>query len=328
MINVSGLTKHYGGYVAVDDVSFAVDCGEIVGFLGPNGAGKSTTLRMLAGFIGPTSGSVSLSGHDVVSAPMKAKQTLGYMPESAPLYTEMRVAEYLRFRASIKGVARRERAAAVGLSMERARVADVRDVRIGELSKGYRQRVALADAIVADPPILVLDEPTAGMDPNQIRDVRDLLRELSPRKAILLSTHILGEVDAICTRIVVLAKGRVAMAGTLAELTSKARTAGTGIRFRGAKDLAQALTLAFPEIAKSGVLERDGECVLCVYWRDGVDGIRSADVTESLMERMMTAKLKVRGTVELGERTGADLEEIFASLTRRPPADEPHGQGQ
>ena len=317
VIDVSGLTKHYGTYVAVDDVSFRVARGEVVGFLGPNGAGKSTTLRMLAGYLGATRGRVTLGGYDIADEAMLAKQQLGSMPESAALYTEMRVAEYLRFRASLKGVSKRDRETFVIRAMMRAHVHDVREVRIGELSKGYRQRVALADALVADPPILVLDEPTAGMDPNQIRDVRDLLRELSPEKAIILSTHILGEVDAVCTRVIVLVKGRIVAEGPIAELTRGARTVGTGIRFRGRHDLAKALTMAFDEIAKAAVIERgDDEAMLCLYWRSDVPGDRAVAVTEALMERLIAAKMKLRGTVDLAERGAQDLDAIFASLTR------------
>ena len=172
MIEVENLTKDYGTVVALADVSFRVGAGEVVGFLGPNGAGKSTTLRILAGFLGATSGRVSVAGHDVAREPLAAKQQLGYMPETAPLYPELRVNEYLRFRASLKGIARRARKDAVALAMERAAVSEVADSLIGHLSKGFRQRVALADAIVATPPLLILDEPTAGLDPNQIREVR------------------------------------------------------------------------------------------------------------------------------------------------------------
>ncbi len=316
MIDVSGLTKHYGAYVAVDDVSFRVAKGEIVGFLGPNGAGKSTTLRMLAGFLGATRGTVSLGGVDIADEPIRAKKQLGYMPESAALYTEMRVVEYLRFRASLKGVPKGDRETFVVRAMTRARVYDVREVRIGELSKGYRQRVALADALVADPPILILDEPTAGMDPNQIREVRDLLREIGPEKAILLSTHILGEVTATCTRIVVLAKGKVVAEGPIAELARTAGVVGTGIRFRGRADLAKALTLGHPEIAKGTVLERGDESVLCLYWRDDVSSARAVEITEAMMESLVAAKMKVRGTIDLAERRRDDLEDIFSSLTR------------
>ena len=191
-IAVSHLVKRYGAELAVDDVSFEVGKGEVVGFLGPNGAGKSTTLRILAGFLGPTSGKVTVAGHDVVDEPLEARRSIGYMPEGVPLYPEMRVVEYLRFRAELKRVPRTARATWVDDAMRRAGVVDVAHRQIGHLSKGYRQRVGLADAIVAKPPIVVLDEPTAGLDPNQIRQARTLVRELGREHTVVLSTHILG----------------------------------------------------------------------------------------------------------------------------------------
>jgi ABC-2 type transport system ATP-binding protein len=317
VIEVSGLTKHYGSYVAVDDVSFRVAPGEIVGFLGPNGAGKSTTLRMLAGYLGPTSGTVRVGGHDMLEAPLEAKRALGYMPETCPLYPEMRVAEYLRFRASLKGVPRRDREPQVERVLEQAKLAHVREVRIGELSKGYKQRVGLADALVADPPVLVLDEPTAGLDPNQIREVRDLLRAIAPTKAILLSTHILGEVDAVCTRVVVLAKGRIVAEGPIEELVRCRARSASGVRFRGDAAVARGATEAFDEVESAEVEERAEESLLRVAWREGVERARAEEITEAIVERLVAAKVKVRGVEALAGH-GADLEAVFALLTRSP----------
>ena len=198
MVSVQHLVKRYGARLAVDDLSFTVPKGEVVGFLGPNGAGKSTTLRILAGFLGATSGQVSVDGHDVKDDSFEARRLLGYMPEAVPLYLEMRVAEYLAFRAELKGVARGARRASVDAAMEKANVTDVANVLIGSLSKGYRQRVGLADALVAKPPLLILDEPTAGLDPNQIVEVRDVISALGKEHTVLLSTHILSEVEASC----------------------------------------------------------------------------------------------------------------------------------
>jgi ABC-2 type transport system ATP-binding protein len=221
MIEVERLTKKYGAHAAVRGVSFAVGKGQIVGFLGPNGAGKSTTMRILAGYLAASSGKVMLGGHDIESRPDAAKALLGYMPEAVPLYPEMRVHEYLRFRAELKGVARRSRALHVEEAMTRAQVTDVAHATIGHLSKGYRQRVGLADALVAKPPILILDEPTAGLDPNQIREVRDVLCGLGADYTILLSTHILSEVEATCSRAIVIDRGRVLAHGTLDEIRAK-----------------------------------------------------------------------------------------------------------
>ncbi len=225
MIEVDGLTKDYGTILAVQGVTFSVGRGEVVGFLGPNGAGKSTTLRILAGFLGATSGKVRINGHDIAEASLAARASLGYMPESAPLYPELTVREYLEFRAHLKRVARHERPRAVTRAIERANLGDVADTTIGHLSKGYRQRVGLADALVADPPLLILDEPTAGLDPNQVRDVRGLIKELASDHTVLLSTHILSEVEATCQRALVIDKGRLVAQGTLAELSRGRRTA-------------------------------------------------------------------------------------------------------
>lgn len=190
MIVAEQLTRKYGSRTAVDGISFTVPRGEVVGFLGPNGAGKSTTLKMVSGFLPPTSGHITVAGLDIVEDSLEARRRLGYMPESVPLYPEMRVEEYLGFRAEIKGVGRNKRRDAVGKAMEQADVKDVARRLIGELSKGYKQRVGLADALVSSPDLLILDEPTAGLDPNQILQVRELIKSLGKQHTIFLSTHI------------------------------------------------------------------------------------------------------------------------------------------
>src|SRR4051812_46923261 len=240
MIEVSQLTKDYGTVVAVRDVSFSVGKGEIVGFLGPNGAGKSTTLRVLAGFLGATSGHVSIAGHDIAAAPLAARRCIGYMPESAPLYPELRVSEYLLFRARLKDVPRSKQRVAIGGAMERAGVAHMAGTVIGHLSKGYRQRVALADALVANPPLLILDEPTAGLDPNQIREVRALVKELGSDRTVLLSTHILSEVEATCERALVIDRGRLVAEGTLSELRARQKSGALSVRVRDPRAAAEA----------------------------------------------------------------------------------------
>ncbi|MFW5925881.1 MAG: ABC transporter ATP-binding protein [Myxococcota bacterium] len=214
MIEVERLTKHYGDRAAVQDVSFEVGEGDIVGFLGPNGAGKSTTLRMITGFLAPTEGRIRVGGVDALAHPIEARRLIGYMPEGVPLYPELRVHEYLRHRAELKGVPRKGMATAVERSLEQAGVTDARDRIIGQLSKGYRQRVGLADALVADPPFLILDEPTSGLDPNQIRQVRSLIKSFAGKKVVLVSTHILPEVEATCGRVIIIHRGRIAGQGT------------------------------------------------------------------------------------------------------------------
>jgi len=206
VIEVEALSRRYGRRLAVDEVSFRVEPGEIVGFLGPNGAGKTTTLRMLTGYLAPTSGDIRIDGIDAVSDSIRARERLGYMPEGVPLYREMRVGEYLRHRGALKKVSNLARA--VDRALEQAGVADARSRIVGQLSKGYRQRVALAEALIADPPILILDEPTSGLDPNQVRQFRDLVRSFGGKKTVLLSTHILPEVDAVCDRVLIIREGR------------------------------------------------------------------------------------------------------------------------
>jgi ABC-2 type transport system ATP-binding protein len=205
VIEVQGLTRRYGNRLAVHDVSFRVERGQIAGFLGPNGAGKTTTLRMLTGYLAPTTGEVRIDGIDAVASSMQARARLGYMPEGVPLYREMRVVEYLRHRGALKNVERVHEA--VDRSLELAGVTDAQSRIIGQLSKGYRQRVGLAEALIADPPILILDEPTAGLDPNQVRQFRELIRSFAGDKTVLLSTHILSEVEAVCDRVIIIREG-------------------------------------------------------------------------------------------------------------------------
>jgi ABC-2 type transport system ATP-binding protein len=223
VIHVSKLTKYYGDYAAIRDVSFEVPNGKIVGFLGPNGAGKTTTLRILAGYLTATSGQATIDGLDVFWQPVEVRRRIGYMPENCPLYPEMRVTEYLRFRAGIKGLHGRCCRQRLAYVLERCWLRDVRRQLVGTLSKGYRQRVGLADALLADPPVLILDEPTAGLDPSQIRASRELIRELGNEHTILLSTHILPEVEMTCDSVIIIHRGRVVASSSLAEL---AQTAG------------------------------------------------------------------------------------------------------
>jgi ABC-2 type transport system ATP-binding protein len=220
VIHVSHLTKYYGDYAAVRDVSFDVLKGQIVGFLGPNGAGKSTTMRVLAGFLTATSGKATINGFDVFWQPVEARRSIGYMPENCPLYPEMRVREYLAFRAGIKGWHGAPARKRLDYVMARCWLDDVRSQLIGTLSKGYRQRVGLADALLADPPVLILDEPTAGLDPKQIRETRKLIKELGEQHTILLSTHILPEVEMTCSHVILINRGQVAASGPLKELRS------------------------------------------------------------------------------------------------------------
>ena len=227
MIEVQHLTKRYGPLKAVDDVSFTVERGEILGFLGPNGAGKTTTMRVLTGYMPPTEGRAIVAGFDVFDQPIEAKRRTGYLPETPPLYPEMTVRDYLSFVARIKGVPRGERASRLDYVMGRTRVTDVANRHCGKLSKGYRQRVGLAQAILHNPDVLILDEPTAGLDPKQIIETRQLIKELAGDHTIILSTHILPEVSQTCHRVVIINKGRVVAVDTPENLTSRLRGSET-----------------------------------------------------------------------------------------------------
>lgn len=219
MIDVKHLTKNYpGGVAAVQDVSFSVAPGEIVGFLGPNGAGKSTTMRILAGYLSPSGGQVQVNGMDATRKSLEVRQQLGYLPETCPLYTDMRVREYLRYRADIKGLSRRHRKAGVDRVLEQCGLSGVQKRLIRQLSKGFRQRVGIADALVHNPSLLILDEPTIGLDPNQIVQVRKLICDLSEEHTLLISSHILSEIEACCSRVIVMNQGRIIEDARIEEL--------------------------------------------------------------------------------------------------------------
>jgi ABC-2 type transport system ATP-binding protein len=227
VIEVQHLTKRYGPLTAVDDVSFKAERGEILGFLGPNGAGKTTTMRVLTGYMPPTDGKAIVAGYDVLEQPIEAKQRTGYLPETPPLYPDMTVIDYLTFCARIKRVPRSERASRIQTSMERTKIVDVARRHCGKLSKGYRQRVGLAQALLHNPEVLILDEPTAGLDPKQIIETRRLIKELGGDHTIILSTHILPEVSQTCNRIVIINRGRVVAVDTPDNLTARLRGSET-----------------------------------------------------------------------------------------------------
>ncbi|MDH5675649.1 MAG: ABC transporter ATP-binding protein [Myxococcales bacterium] len=313
MIDVENLTKHYGERVAVRAVSFRVEPGEVIGFLGPNGAGKSTTLRMLTGYLTPNDGRIRIGDVDAVADPVAARRAIGYMPESVPLYRDMRVHEYLSYRARLKGVPRSRVSARVDDALGRANVGDVRDRIIGQLSKGYRSRVGLADAMVADPPLLILDEPTAGLDPNQIRQVRELIRSMAGDKTVLLSTHILPEVETTCGRVLIINKGRLVGEGQPGEL----RRAGGGAQLLSLEARADRERLERAVEAVTGVRAITDAQVMEASG-DGADSIvrlrveaDPGDVAERIFAAVAEAGLRLR---EL-RREQASLEEVFTQLT-------------
>ncbi|HEX6980030.1 MAG TPA: ABC transporter ATP-binding protein [Alphaproteobacteria bacterium] len=223
MIAIRNLTKDFGPIRAVDNVSFSVARGEVLGFLGPNGAGKSTTMKMITGYLTPTSGTAVVCGHDVLEKPVAVKRCIGYLPEGAPAYPDMTPAAFLDFIAAIRGLHGAEKTKRIGLAVDRVQLKDVLHQPIETLSKGFKRRVGLAQAMLHDPEVLILDEPTDGLDPNQKHEVRTLIRDMARDKAIIISTHILEEVDAVCTRAVIIARGRIVADGTPAELEARSR---------------------------------------------------------------------------------------------------------
>jgi ABC-2 type transport system ATP-binding protein len=310
VIEVENLTKRYGPRLAVDGLNFSVKKGEVIGFLGPNGAGKSTTLRMLTGYLLPTAGRVRVGGIDASQDPIGARRLIGYMPESVPLYREMRVDEYLRYRAQLKGVPRSQIKQRVDTALGRANIGDVRYRIIGQLSKGYRSRVGLADAVVADPPLLVLDEPTAGLDPNQIRQVRDLVRSMAGEKTVMLSTHILPEVESTCGRVLIINKGRLVGEGVPGELRS-AEQGGQVlvVEARAARGELEATLTAVPGVRRVlDVSELEEGAPPLVRVRLGVEA-------REVAEAVFAASAKAGFTLRELRREQSSLEDVFASLT-------------
>ncbi len=268
MITVQDLTKLFGPKRAVDGVSFTVERGEVLGFLGPNGAGKSTTMRMITGFITPSAGRVTVGGFDMAENPIPAKRLIGYLPENAPAYTDMTVYGFLNFAAEIRGLRGEAKAKAVGRAVEMCFLESVLHQSVETLSKGYRHRTCFAQAIIHDPDILVMDEPTDGLDPNQKHEVRLLIRRMGEKKAIIFSTHILEEVDAACTRAIIIDRGKIVANGTPAELRQKSESAGAvTLRVRGVASAAITAKLYQTPLVKrvSVVDERDGRVTVRVF---------------------------------------------------------------
>jgi ABC-2 type transport system ATP-binding protein len=309
MIEVSNLTKTYPGVTAVDDLSFKVGKGEIVGFLGPNGAGKSTTMRILTCFIAPSSGSARLAGFDVQEQSMEVRRRVGYLPESNALYTEMRVEEYLLFRARLRDLAPRDRAARVDEALEKVRLTERRRSIIAHLSKGLRQRVGIADAILHRPEIVILDEPTIGLDPTQVRDVRELIKGLGEAHTVLFSSHILSEVEKICGRVLILSKGKLAASGTPEEIANTLmKTGNVRIEIRGDGRAIKAALEKVDGVVRTLWSNKGDMNTYVIEPRNGVD------LRPSLVRACNTGGWDV---YELGyERLS--LEEAFSILTASP----------
>ena len=317
MITVTELTKRYARHTAVDHVSFEVQKGQIVGFLGPNGAGKTTTMRMLTCFLPPTSGQATVAGFDVLEQPFEVKKRIGYLPETPPLYPEMRTAEYLAFVGSLKGLTGAELTKRVEYVLDRCAVADVRDKLLGKLSKGYRQRVGLAQAIIHNPDVLILDEPTSGLDPKQINETRDLIKSLAGDHTIILSTHILPEVEQTCQYVLIINKGKLVVKDSVSNLQNRARGAESLLVEVGGRNGDVDYTLVQRRLELIPGVSR-------VVFKEKVQN-RAAFEVESRKDGFVRGDL-ARTIVESGwdlnelRPTAVSLEEIFLQLTGEPAA--------
>jgi len=299
MIRIENLVKTFGAKRAVDGLSFNVERGEVLGFLGPNGAGKSTTMRMVTGFMPPTSGRVSIGGHDVVESPLQAKRLIGYLPENAASYPDMTVKGFLEFAAELRGLDRSKRKQAVGRVVELCFLQSVLRQSIDTLSKGYKHRTCLAQALIHDPEVLIMDEPTDGLDPNQKHEVRNLIRDLGKKKAIVFSTHILEEVDAACTRAIIIDRGRIVANGTPEELRDMSALAGAvTLSAHGA---------SAEKLAELGRVEDLGGAFR-IYPKDKRN---AAELARGVVEMVARENWKVEGMYsERGE-----LDEVFRRIT-------------
>ncbi len=314
MIKVESLTKRYGRTVAVDDISFAVEKGQIVGFLGPNGAGKTTTMRVLTCFLPPSSGTATMAGFDVLQQPLEVKKRIGYLPETPPLYPEMEVSEYLSFVGRLKGVSKSDLARRVDEVCGRCAIGDVRSKLISHLSKGYRQRVGLAQAIIHNPDVLILDEPTAGLDPKQIIETRELIKDLAKagEHTIILSTHILPEVEQTCEQVIIISKGKLVATDTVENLTH---------RLRGAESVSVEIESRDGALDTPGAQRRLEQVpgVSRVILKDD-KGQRATFEVESLQKRAIRGDL-ARAVVEAGwnlnelRPVAMSLEDVFLQLT-------------
>ncbi|WAS04332.1 ABC transporter ATP-binding protein [Gloeomargaritales cyanobacterium VI4D9] len=306
MITVEHLTKRYGSTLAVNDLNFSVDAGEILGFLGPNGAGKTTTMRMLTGYMPPSEGTAKIAGFDVLEDSLAVRQRIGYLPETPPLYREMTVQGYLHFVASIKGVSAGDRPRRVDWAIERCGLTERRHQLIRKLSKGFRQRVGIAQAIVHDPPVIILDEPTVGLDPKQIIEVRNLIKSLAGDHTIILSTHILPEVSMTCNRVVIIQKGRVVATDTIDQLLNRSdNRTQYELKLSGNLQALQAALAQFPDLA--GVqTQSDGDNHLVTVTTNG-----DTDIGPELTALVVQAGLRL---YEMNRRR-ATLEDVFLQLT-------------
>jgi ABC-2 type transport system ATP-binding protein len=301
MIEAISLCKRYGGFTAVDDLSFDVQPGQVLGFLGPNGAGKSTTMKMLTGFLAPTAGTARINGHDILDDSLAARKCLGYLPEGAPSYGEMTVQEFLRFIARVRELDGNAQANAVAKAMDRLNLTEVRHQAIETLSKGFKRRVGLAQAILHDPQVLILDEPTDGLDPNQKHEVRGLIRDMAPDKIIVISTHILEEVEALCNRVMIIAGGRLLADETPAGLVARSRYHNAVTLVLEESEQAASVLSELPEVARAEI--RDG--ALTVF--PASEGLFDAVTATVGQEGWQVRELRLEN---------GRIDEVFRQITR------------
>ncbi len=309
MIEVCNLSKRYGRHLAVRDASFSVERGEIIGFLGPNGAGKTTTLRMLTGYLPPSAGSATVAGFDIFRQSVQARKRIGYMPENVPLYDDMRVREYLSFRARIKGLSNSDARRRVSHVIDTCGLEGVRRKMIKTLSKGYRQRVGLADALVHQPDLLILDEPTNGLDPIQIRQIRELIKHLSLNHTVLISSHILSEVEMIANRVIIIDNGRIKAADTPRNLISEMRAAGKiQCELQVPADSATPVLTGLPNVKKVGTEDMGDGWIRYTVWSDsGTDTRQSISAASSQNDWPLRSLFRHEST----------LEDVFVEMTRK-----------
>jgi ABC-2 type transport system ATP-binding protein len=308
-INVQNLVKNYGPVLAVNNITFQVQPGELVGFLGPNGAGKSTTMRVLTTYLPASSGYAWVSGYDVMYQSMQVRERIGYLPESVPLYPEMRVSEYLSYRARLKGVERAGRTARLDYCMQKCRIREVKNRLLGTLSKGYRQRVGLADAMLSDPPVLILDEPTSGLDPIQIRETLNAIRELGGQHTVLLSTHILSEVEKVCERVVIINKGQIKFDDTLKSI--EAREPVMQLEVRGPGEAVLKFLQEQPEVMAVEAKPAGAEADLTAFEIKTKD---RKDQREELSKRVAAKGWAIRRL----DLKRPSLEDVYTSVVMRP----------
>jgi ABC-2 type transport system ATP-binding protein len=308
MIRVQDLTKFFGPKKAVNGVSFTVERGEVLGFLGPNGAGKSTTMRMITGFIPPTEGTVSVGGFDMLDDPLRAKSLIGYLPESAPAYSEMNVTDFLSFVAELRGLRGNAKRAAVDRAIEMCFLGSVAQQTVETLSKGYKHRTCFAQSIIHDPEVLILDEPTEGLDPNQKHEVRTLIRRMGERKAIIFSTHILEEVEAVCSRAIIIDRGQIVANGTPAELKQRSQNAGA-VRVRFADGSANVIDqlAQLPLVAKVDRLDGATSSLRVM----AKDKAAAGDLARAIGE----LAVRERWTIEELHAEEGRLDDVFRSIT-------------